>query len=121
PCGRARGCCRRRSHGSVQHFRDRTELHRRRASGTAHAGDGLAGGSRRGVRARHDHADDERPRDVPAARDQMTRAVVLDLATITRGDLDLSAMDAALPGWHGYPVTRADELHARIADAEVVL
>ena len=51
----------------------------------------------------------------------MTRAVVLDLATITRGDLDLSAMDAALPGWHGYPVTRADELHARIADAEVVL
>ena len=51
----------------------------------------------------------------------MTRAVVLDLATITNGDLDLSALDAALPGWVGYPVTRADELHARIADAEVVL
>ena len=47
----------------------------------------------------------------------MTRAVVLDLATITNGDLDLSALDAALPGWVGYPVTRADELHARIADA----
>ena len=51
----------------------------------------------------------------------MTRAVVLDLATITNGDLDLSALDAALPGWVGFPVTRADELHARIADAEIVL
>ena len=51
----------------------------------------------------------------------MTRAVVLDLATITNGDLDLSALDAALPGWVGFPVTRPDELHARIADAEVVL
>ncbi|MEX0899391.1 MAG: 2-hydroxyacid dehydrogenase [Gammaproteobacteria bacterium] len=51
----------------------------------------------------------------------MTRAVVLDLATITRGDLDLTALDAALPGWVGYPVTRGDELHARIADAAVVL
>lgn len=51
----------------------------------------------------------------------MTRAVVLDLATITRGDLDLSALDAALPGWVGYPVTRSDELHARLAGAEVVL
>lgn len=51
----------------------------------------------------------------------MMRAVVLDLATITRDDLDLSALDTALPGWVGYPVTRGDELHARIADAEVVL
>jgi glycerate dehydrogenase len=51
----------------------------------------------------------------------MPRAVVLDLATITTGDLDLAALDAALPGWVGYPVTRPDELHARIADADVVL
>ena len=51
----------------------------------------------------------------------MTRAVVLDLATITRGDLDLTALDDALPGWVGHPVTRPDELHARIADADVVL
>ena len=51
----------------------------------------------------------------------MTNAVVLDLATITRGDLDLTALDDALPGWVGHPVTRPDELHARIADADVVL
>lgn len=51
----------------------------------------------------------------------MTTAVVLDLATITRGDLDLSALDAALPGWIGHPVTAPSDLHARIADAEVVL
>jgi glycerate dehydrogenase len=51
----------------------------------------------------------------------MTAAVVLDLATITRGDLDLTPLDRALPGWTGHPVTRMDELHARIADAEVIL
>ena len=51
----------------------------------------------------------------------MTRAVVLDLATITRGDLDLTALDDALPGWVGHAVTAADDLHARIAEAEIVL
>lgn len=49
------------------------------------------------------------------------KGVVLDLATITRGDLDLSALDKAVPGWVGYPVTRTDQLYERIAEAEVIL
>lgn len=49
------------------------------------------------------------------------KAVVLDLATITRDDLELAALDRVLPGWVGFPVTRMDELHERLADAEIVL
>ncbi len=35
--------------------------------------------------------------------------------------MDLSALDKAVPGWEGYPVTRTDQLRERIADAEVIL
>lgn len=49
------------------------------------------------------------------------RTVVLDLATISRHDLDLSALDRVVPGWVGYPVTRPDEVDTRVRDAEAIL
>lgn len=49
------------------------------------------------------------------------RTVVLDLATISRDDLDLSALDRVAPGWTGYPVTRPGEVAERVHDAEAIL
>lgn len=49
------------------------------------------------------------------------RAVFLDLATLTRDDLDLTAFDRAMPDWTGHPVTDKDTLHERIYDADIVL
>jgi glycerate dehydrogenase len=49
------------------------------------------------------------------------KTVVLDLATISRDDLDLAALDRVVPGWTGFPVTRADEVAGRVRDAQAIL
>jgi len=49
------------------------------------------------------------------------RAVFLDLASIDRGDLDLSPLRAACAAWDLHPLTRPSEVAQRIRDAETVV
>lgn len=49
------------------------------------------------------------------------RAVFLDYATVSAGDLDAAPLTAALPGIVLHPVTRDEEIAGRIADAKIVL
>ena len=48
------------------------------------------------------------------------QGVFLDTSTLGEG-LDFSALEACLPGWQFFPLTRAGETGARIANAEVIL
>lgn len=47
--------------------------------------------------------------------------VFLDRDTTDRGDIDLSALEDILPTWRYYNLTRPEDLHARIADANVII
>jgi glycerate dehydrogenase len=49
------------------------------------------------------------------------RAVFLDFATVSAGDLDTARLDAALPGLRYFDHTTPAELAARVADAEAIL
>ncbi len=49
------------------------------------------------------------------------QGVMLDLASLDRGDLDLTELLALLPRWQLHDATGPDELDARLTDAEVVL
>lgn len=49
------------------------------------------------------------------------QGVVLDLDSLAPGDLDLAGLRAVLPRWTLYGSTSAADVHARIADAEVLL
>jgi glycerate dehydrogenase len=52
---------------------------------------------------------------------RLSRGVILDLATIDRGDLDLSPLGAACEPWQQYRETGPDQIRERIADAELVV
>jgi glycerate dehydrogenase len=52
---------------------------------------------------------------------KLTRGVVLDLATIDSGDIDLSPLRAVCPCWEIHERTSPDETAARIAAAELVV
>ncbi len=47
--------------------------------------------------------------------------VFLDLDSLTRGDLDLTALESVLPEWQFYGQTDPDELKQRLAEATVVV
>ena len=49
------------------------------------------------------------------------RAVFVDFATVSAGDLDTMRLERALPGLRYYPETKPDELLARVSDAEAIL
>jgi glycerate dehydrogenase len=49
------------------------------------------------------------------------RAVFVDFATVSAGDLDTTQLDRALPGLQYYADTAAAELIGRVSDAEVIL
>jgi len=49
------------------------------------------------------------------------RAVFVDFATVSSGDLDTTRLDEAVPGLRYYPDTTPGELTARIAGAEAIL
>jgi glycerate dehydrogenase len=49
------------------------------------------------------------------------RAVFVDFATVSVGDLDTALLDRALPGLQYYENTAATELVTRVSDAEVIL
>jgi glycerate dehydrogenase len=49
------------------------------------------------------------------------RGVFLDTATVTRQDLDLSALTATLPDWSMHDTIAADEVTGAIASAEIVV
>jgi glycerate dehydrogenase len=49
------------------------------------------------------------------------RAVFLDFATVSAGDLDTARLDEALPGLRYFDHTAPDELAGRVADAEAIL
>lgn len=51
----------------------------------------------------------------------LQQGVFLDLASVDNGDLNLNALDRALPGWAYHSVTSKDECSARIAEADVVV
>ncbi|NKN34268.1 2-hydroxyacid dehydrogenase [Marichromatium bheemlicum] len=51
----------------------------------------------------------------------LKNGVLLDLATIDRDDLDLSALAEMCEGWRRHAYTEPAEVAARIADAEVVV
>ncbi|KXX65201.1 2-hydroxyacid dehydrogenase [Marichromatium gracile] len=51
----------------------------------------------------------------------LKNGVLLDLATIDRDDLDLSALAGVCEGWRRHAYTEPAEVAARIADAEVVV
>jgi glycerate dehydrogenase len=48
-------------------------------------------------------------------------AVFLDLATVSRDDINLSALEAAVSHWSHHAITKPDETALRIKDAEVVV
>jgi glycerate dehydrogenase len=52
---------------------------------------------------------------------RLSRGVILDLATIDRGDLDLSPLGAACEPWQQYRETGPDQIRDRIAEAELVV
>jgi glycerate dehydrogenase len=49
------------------------------------------------------------------------RAVFVDFATVSAGDLDTTCLDRLLPALRYYPETKPDELPARVRDAEAIL
>src|SRR5262245_7102019 len=49
------------------------------------------------------------------------RAVFVDYATVSAGDLDTSSLDRALPGMECYDDTPATELIGRVSQAEAIL
>jgi len=49
------------------------------------------------------------------------KSVFLDFATVSRGDLDVTALETVLPGIELIPDCHAADLAAHIADAEIVL
>lgn len=49
------------------------------------------------------------------------RGVVLDRESFDAGDLDLSALEAALPEWRHFEATAPEDTAARVAEAEVVV
>jgi glycerate dehydrogenase len=49
------------------------------------------------------------------------RAVFVDFATVSSGDLDTGRLDEALPGLRYFPTTTPAELAARVAGAEAIL
>jgi len=51
----------------------------------------------------------------------LTRAVLLDLATIDRGDIALDRLRSVCPHWTFHPTTAPGETTGRIAEAEVVV
>ena len=56
-----------------------------------------------------------------SSRDQAMRAVFLDFATASCGDLDVSRLRRCLPGLELFDVTRDEELIARTRTARIVL
>ncbi len=51
----------------------------------------------------------------------MPSAVILDLATISRGDIDLTVLDQTSYCWHFHEETRAEDTLRRASEAEVVV
>ncbi len=51
----------------------------------------------------------------------MPSAVILDLATISRGDIDLTVLDKTPFSWHFHEETRAEDTLRRASEAEVVV
>ena len=49
------------------------------------------------------------------------RAVFLDFGSVTRGDMDCTALEQAISRWHFYDETTTDQVAERIKDAEVVV
>ncbi|MDV6343988.1 2-hydroxyacid dehydrogenase [Nitrosomonas sp. Is37] len=49
------------------------------------------------------------------------RAVFLDFGSVTRGDMDCTALERAISPWRYYEDTAADQVTERIRDAEVVV
>jgi len=54
-------------------------------------------------------------------RSTMTQAVFLDLDSLTRDDIDLAPLEAAVPGWRLHAQTRPQEVLARVRDARIVV
>lgn len=52
---------------------------------------------------------------------RLTRAVLLDLATIDRGDIDLGRLRSLCPHWDLHPRTAPGDTAARIVNAELVV
>ncbi len=51
----------------------------------------------------------------------LDRGVFLDLATVHNGDLRLEALDRCMASWQFYYRTTPDQLHERLADAQLVV
>jgi len=51
----------------------------------------------------------------------LRQGVILDLASIDTGDLDLSGLERVCAHWHRYSSTRPEQTKARIADAKIVV
>jgi glycerate dehydrogenase len=49
------------------------------------------------------------------------RAVFLDFGSVTRGDMDCTALEQVISPWHFFDETTADQVAERIKDAEVVV
>lgn len=49
------------------------------------------------------------------------RAVFLDFGSVTRGDMDCTALKQAISPWHFYDETSAEQVAERIKDAEVIV
>lgn len=54
-------------------------------------------------------------------QNETVRAVFLDLATVDRGDLDLSPLQEAVDTFESWPITPRDEIAARMHEADVVV
>ena len=52
---------------------------------------------------------------------KLTRAAFLDLASVYRGDLDLSALEAAVPEWLWFDKVEPEQLASVLSDIEVVV
>ncbi len=51
----------------------------------------------------------------------LRQGAFLDLHTVDNGDLSLDALDRSLPGWNFHPRTEPEQLHERLAGADVVV
>src|SRR5262245_58529612 len=49
------------------------------------------------------------------------RAVFVDFATVSAGDLDTTRLESALPGLRYYAETKPEELPSRVGDVEAIL
>ncbi len=49
------------------------------------------------------------------------RAVFLDLATVSRDDIDLASLEQAVSSWTYWPTTKPKDTAARIHDAEIIV